>query len=93
MAGRGAQPGADNHGAGEDPPGQDGTPPGRARAPGHGAERTHRCTVDDLTEGATVKFAELVLVDGKAIYKMVALPAVQLPAVQEEAQSEAPAGE
>ncbi len=69
--------------AGDDPPGHDGTAPGRSEGHGHGAEHPARCTTEDLTEGATVKFADLVLVDGKALFKMVALPAVQLPAVQE----------
>ena len=81
--GKGVEPGEDNHEAG-DPPGHDGTAPGRSEGPGHGAEHSARCTTDDLTEGTTVKFADLVLVDGKAIFKLVALPAVQLPAVQGE---------
>lgn len=88
------EPGDRNHEAG-DPPGHDGTAPGRSEGPGHGAEHSARCTTDDLTEGATVKFADLILVDGKAIFKLVALPAVQLPAVQgeQEGEPEAPAGE
>ncbi len=54
-----------------------------------GADHPGHCGVADLTEGATVKLADLILVDGKAIFKFVALPAVQLPAVQGE--PEAPA--
>jgi len=76
------------HQAGDDPPGHDGTPPGRSEGPGHGAEHSAACSAEDLTEGATVKFADLVLVDGKAIFRMVALPAVQLPAVQGESAEE-----
>jgi len=79
--------------AGEDPPGHDGTAPGRSEGPGRGAEHSARCTRDDLTEGTTVKFAELVLVDGKAIFNLVALPAVQVPAVQgDESEGEGDAG-
>jgi hypothetical protein len=65
----------DNRGLepGEDPPGHDGTAPGRSEGPGKGAEHSHRCTTDDLVAGATVKVAELVLLDGKAIYKLVGL--------------------
>jgi len=80
--------GEDNHSAGDDPPGHDGTAPGRSEGPGHGAEHSARCTTKDLTEGATVKFADLVLVDGRAIFRLVALPAVQLPAVQDEGEGE-----
>lgn len=57
----------------EDPPGHDGTPPGHSEGPGMGAENSARCTTEDLTEGATVKFAELVLLDGNAYYKVVGL--------------------
>jgi hypothetical protein len=59
---------------GEDPPGHDGTAPGRSEGPGQGAEHSARCTTDDLVAGATVKVAELVLIDGTAYYKLVALP-------------------
>jgi len=72
------EPGEDNHQAGEH---------GGDHA--DGADRRGHCGVADLTEGATVKLADLILVDGKAIFKLVALPAVQLPAVQGE--PEAPA--
>ena len=89
--------GEDSHEAGESPPGHDGTAPGRSEGPGHGAEHSGRCTTEGLTEGATVKFADLVLVGGRAIFRMVALPAVQLPAVQsegeEESEPEAPPSE
>lgn len=72
--GEGAEPGEDNHENGDDPPGHDGTAPGRSEGPGHGAEHSANCSTADLTAGKTVKFAELVLVDGKAIYRLVALP-------------------
>jgi hypothetical protein len=39
----------------------------------HGVRGSSRCRAG-LTEGATVKLAELVLIDGKAIYKHVVLP-------------------
>ncbi len=70
----GAAPGEDHH--------QSGATPGEDH---HG-----NCTIGDLTEGATVKIAELVLVDGKALYKAVILP-MQAPATEEE--PEAPATE
>lgn len=76
----GVEPGEDNHQVGEH---------GDDHA--DGADRRGHCGVADLTEGATVKLADLILVDGKAIFKLVALPAVQLPAVQ--AEPEAPASE
>jgi len=63
---------------GEDTPGHDGTPPGSSEDPGRGAEHSARCTSEDLVAGATVKVAELVLIDGKAIYALVGLePAAQ----------------
>lgn len=63
---------------GEDTPGHDGTPPGSSEDPGRGAEHSARCTSEDLIAGATVKVAELVLIDGKAIYAFVGLePAAQ----------------
>lgn len=63
-----------NHqGRGEDPPGHDGTPPGNSEGPGQGAEHSARCTIDDLVAGATVKIAELVLIDGSALYRLVGL--------------------
>jgi hypothetical protein len=71
---RGIEPGEDNHANGDDPPGHDGTAPGRSEGPGRGADHSAACGVDDLTEGKTVKYAELVLVDGKAIFRLVALP-------------------
>lgn len=73
----GRGPGSDNSGRGEEPgedtPGHDGTPPGSSEDPGRGAEHSERCTTDDLVAGATVKYAELVLIDGKAIYGLVGL--------------------
>jgi hypothetical protein len=74
--------------SGDNPPGHDGTAPGRSEGPGKGAEHSARCTTEDLTEGATVRFADLVLVNGKAIFRMIALPAVQLPAVQGDEEGE-----
>jgi len=68
---RGDQPG--DKGPRDDPPGHDGTPPGSSEDPGQGAEQSARCDTDDLIAGAAVEVAELVLIDGKAIYKMVAL--------------------
>jgi hypothetical protein len=59
--------------AGEDPPGHDGTAPGRSEGPGKGAKHSHRCDTDDLVAGATVEVAELVLIDGSAFYKLVEL--------------------
>lgn len=53
----------------DDPAGHDGTAPGRSE----GAEHSSRCTVDDLVAGATVKVAELVLIDGNAFYRLVGL--------------------
>lgn len=84
----GIEPGEDNHQGGDDPPGHDGTAPGRSEGPSRGAEHSARCTTDDLTAGATVKLAELVLIDGKAIYKVVVLPK---PAEDEEAEEDAEA--
>ncbi len=55
------------------------TAPGHSENPGKGAEHSARCTTDDLVTGATVKFADLVLVDGKAIFKLVALPKPSAP--------------
>jgi hypothetical protein len=70
-------PGSENSGRddepGEDTPGHDGTPPGSSENPGQGAEHSARCTSEDLVAGATVKVAELVLIDGKAIYAFVGL--------------------
>jgi hypothetical protein len=86
----GTEPGEDSHESGDDPPGHDGTAPGRSEGPGHGAEDSARCSTADLTAGETVKFAELVLVDGKAIYKVVALPKAE---AEEGGESEAPPSE
>jgi hypothetical protein len=72
--GRGVEPGEDDHENGDDPPGHDGTAPGRSEGPGQGADHPDRCTTDDLLAGTTVKAAELVLIDGKAIYREVDLP-------------------
>ncbi len=83
--GEAPEAGEDNDANGDDPPGQDGTAPGRSEGPGQGDERSARCTTDDLTAGKTVKFAELLLVDGKAIFKVVVLPATE----EEEGQGEA----
>jgi hypothetical protein len=58
---------------GEDTPGHDGTPPGSSEDPGHGAEHADHRTSADLVAGATVRVAELVLLDGKAIYAFVGL--------------------
>jgi len=81
--------GEDNHRSGELEPGDD---RGVHAEPGedhgdHGVRGPRRCRAG-LTEGATVKVAELVLIDGKAIYKHVVLPK---PAREEE--GEAPSAE
>lgn len=60
--------------SGEDPPGHDGTPPGNSEGPGKGAQHSNRCTTADLVAGTPVKVAELILIDGNAYYKLVALP-------------------
>lgn len=73
--GEAREPGEDNHANGDDPPGHDGTAPGRSEDPGRGDEHGESCGTDDLTAGKTVKFADLALVDGKAIWSVVALPA------------------
>lgn len=65
-SGRGDEPG-------EDTPGHDGTPPGSSEDPGRGAEHSAHCTSEDLVAGATVKVAELLLIDGKAIYAFIGL--------------------
>jgi hypothetical protein len=57
----------------QDTPGHDGTPPGASEGPGQGAEHSARCTTDELTPGAPVEFAALVLVNGNAYYKLVVL--------------------
>ncbi|HEY2335516.1 MAG TPA: hypothetical protein VGH58_10990 [Solirubrobacterales bacterium] len=76
-SGRGEEPG-------EDAPGHDGTPPGSGEEPGQGAEHADRCAGEDLVAGATVRVAELVLLDGKAVYAFVGL--------EQPAAEEAPAG-
>lgn len=58
----------DHHEGGDEPPGHAGTPPG------HDADHSGGCDTSDLTAGATVKFAVLMLVDGKAVYAVVGLP-------------------
>ena len=58
----------------DDPPGDDGTPPGSSEDPGKGAERSARCDSDDLVAGTVVKKAEIVLTDGNAFFKVVGLP-------------------
>lgn len=68
--------GEDDPRPGELEPGDDhggrGLEPGDDR--GHrGVRGSRRCRAS-LTEGATVKIAELVLIDGKAIYRHVVLP-------------------
>ncbi|HET9163685.1 MAG TPA: hypothetical protein VFN89_09635 [Solirubrobacterales bacterium] len=68
------EPGDDNHANGDDPPGHDGTAPGRSEGPGRGDGHGESCGTGDLTAGKTVRFADLVLVDGKAIWSIVALP-------------------
>jgi hypothetical protein len=47
---------------------------GKGQGKGASASRSGRCTADDLDPGTTVKLAVLVLADGKAIYKLIALP-------------------
>jgi hypothetical protein len=94
-SGRGSEPGADDQQAGATEPGDErggqGTEPGDDRgAHTHGFADSRRCA-GDLTEGATVKIAELVLVDGKAIYKLVVLPRQAPPA--SEGEGEAPTSE
>lgn len=76
-SGRDEEPGEDDHSRGEEPgedaPGHDGTPPGSSEDPGHSAEHFSRCASEDLVAGATVRVADLVLTDGKAIYVFVGL--------------------
>jgi hypothetical protein len=69
----------ERRGRGEDPPGDDGTAPGRSEGPGQGAQRSDRCGIDDLVSGAAVKIAELVLTNGNAYFRLVGL-AGQAPA-------------
>jgi len=90
-----SEPGEDNHGVDQVEPGDDHGEPGDDH--GHrGAsafDHSRRCGVDDLTEGATVKIAVLVLVDGKAIYKAIVLPKQAPPPPEEgeeEGEAEAP---
>jgi hypothetical protein len=76
--GRGEEPGEDEHNGrseepGEDTPGHDGTAPGSSEEPGQGAEHSDHCASDDLVAGTTVKVAELVLIDGSAIYRLIGL--------------------
>lgn len=82
------EPDEDNHGS--DEPGEDrghqGVEPDEDH---HGEDRRRRCGIDRLTEGATVKIAVLVLVDGKAVYKLVGLPK-QPPADEGKEETEAP---
>lgn len=66
----------DNHRHGEEEPADD---HGEAPEPGednhaNGDEHGERCGTDDLTAGKTVDFADLVVVGGKAIWSVVALP-------------------
>jgi hypothetical protein len=96
-SGRGAgESGDDNHRSGELEPGDDrgnDAEPGDDRGDrGHHGSR--RCRAG-LTEGATVKLAELVLIDGKAIYKAVVLPkpAKEDDGEEGEGESEAPSAE
>lgn len=58
----------------------------------HATKRRFRRCARSLTEGATVKLAELILIDGKAIYKHIVLPK---PAKEDDGgdDSEAPATE
>jgi hypothetical protein len=85
-SGRGEEPDEDDHGQGEEPgedtPGHDETPPGSSENPGQGAEHHNgRCTDEDLVAGATVRVADLVLIDGKAIFAFVGLePPEEAPA-------------
>jgi hypothetical protein len=74
-SGRGEEPGEDNPGRGEEP-GEDN--PGHGEEPGddnpdQGVEHADHCTSEDLVAGATVRVADLVLIDGKAIYAFVGL--------------------
>ncbi len=75
----------DRHGGDDDPAGHDGTAPGRSEGPGQGADHSARCGSDDLVAGATVKVAELVLINGNAYYKLVGLPK-QAPAGEPEGE-------
>lgn len=86
------EPGEDDHAAGE--PGEDrGDHGGEPGEDHHGDRHRRRCGIDRLSEGATVKIAVLVLVDGKAIYKLVGLPkqppADEAPADEGEEETEA----
>ena len=74
--GRGLEPGEDHHAGGDG-------------SPGHGDDHG-RCTTAALTAGATVKIAELVLIDGKALYKAVVLPKPPSAEEGEEETEEAP---
>jgi len=86
--------GEDDHRSGELEPGEDHG--GRGLEPGdehghHAGEHGHRRCVAGLTEGATVELAELVLIDGKAIYKAVVLPKPARDGNGEEGEDEAEA--
>lgn len=72
--GEAPEEGEDNHTSGDDPAGHDGTAPGRSEGPGQGNGHGESCGTEDLTAGKPVKFANLVLVDGKAVWSIVALP-------------------
>jgi len=77
-SGRGSgEAGEDDQRSGELEPGDDhgarSLEPGDDRGHRVGEHGSRRCRAG-LTEGATVKLAELVLIDGKAIYKAVVLP-------------------
>jgi len=90
--GRGSGESGDDRGSGELEPGDDrGVHAEPGDDHGHDGVRGSRRCRAGLTEGATVKIAELVLIDGKAIYKHVVLPK---PAKEddgeEEGESEAP---
>ena len=80
--GQGLEPGEDHGGRGLEP-GED----HQAGGDSPGGDHHGRCTTAALTAGATVKIAELVLIDGKAIYKAVVLPR-QAPAEEGEEETE-----
>jgi len=86
--GEGTESEEDSHEGSDDSSERSGTAGSHSEGSGQSAEHSARCTTEGLTEGATVKYADLVLVDGRAIFKMVALPAVQLPAVQNQGEGE-----
>lgn len=84
--GEGAEQGEDDQESGDDDaPGHEGAPPAGGEGPSRGFDHAGGCTTEALTAGATVKFAVLTLVDGKAVYAVVGLPQ---PEGEEEGESE-----